>query len=119
MDWEKLLTKYGEYGLWERIRKLKSFREYYRRWPYDDTTKVYQLHGGDYYDEMATQNLRNIEAEWDFEILISAWTERKQSIARYVVAGYKPRHIAALLGEPDTGAIRWVKWSLREKLKGK
>jgi len=111
--WDALLERRGEWGMWELILHTEGFRAYYRHWPYDDTEKAFNLHGGDYYDEWASGEADRIAAEYDFSLKLEPLTPRQRQIAELVAAGLKPRDIARELGEPDTNAIRWTKWSLK------
>lgn len=79
--WDELLAREGAWGVWRRMRRCESFRKYCRRWPMDDQRDWLPLHGGDYYDEWASEEPRRIERAYDFEILLRPLTERQRMIA--------------------------------------
>lgn len=113
---ERLLRHEGSWGVVERMKKSRTYQRYYIHYPYDDKEAPLSLNGGDYYDEIASDAPRRIEAEVDFDISINPLTERQQLIARLIALGLKPRDIARLTGEPTTGSIRYCKWYLKRKL---
>ena len=41
--WDEMYKRLGMYGMAKKIMKMKSYRDYVQKWPYDFTTKVESL----------------------------------------------------------------------------
>lgn len=114
---DRMLEKYGAYELETKIQKLDSCRRYYRRYPYDGWLK---REGIEAVDVPVNTNLQaEIIAKEAREELLNGLTERELQIATLSEEGYKPGDIAALAGKTQSGAERWIKWSVRRKMENK
>lgn len=107
----------GGLGFEAKVQRLESTRKYYRKYPYDGWQ---QRTGLDAVDLVHPSNpLAEIIAKETRAELLSGLTERELWVALRADEGYKPRDMAAMRGKDTSGADRWVKHSVKQKMQEK
>lgn len=114
--WYLILSRLGSEELDRRIQKREQARLYNRKYPFDSTTtKVseevleWQADNKPSPDELVMMG----QARDDY---LAKLTPSQQDIALLLEQGYKPKEIAAMRGDKNSGAVRWQKHNIKERL---
>lgn len=114
-DFDRLLKKYGGYELNRKISRRELYRLYDRRWPYDSTTKAIDL-------EEVKDTLGESDGSFDqlvaseaVEAFKTLLTPRQLEVLEHSLTGLKPREIAELHGDIESGKWRWHKHIVKKK----
>lgn len=115
-----LIAKHGAVILEERMRKLDSYRTYYRRWPFDGKKVPLDL-------ELVQDFLEDKKPRPDEQMIMDQardeWleglTEKQLEVVLETERGNKPRDIAKIQGKDDSGSIRYLLHSARKKMEAK
>lgn len=123
---EALQRKYGSHELARRIAKLKSYRAFAQRWPYDGSERPVSLDieiAGDHgtialVDLLPSGSVHQEPAQIDSEAVAAfkkILSPRQLQVTELLEQGYKPKEIYLLLGYRNTGGVRYLKWAIRRK----
>lgn len=113
---EELLREYGAYELERRIQRRELARVYNRRWPYDQTTSKLPEEVLEWQADDIPNVKHVIESEEARTELFNKLTPAQQEIAVMLEQGYKPKDIAQERGDNGSGAVRWQKHNMKERL---
>lgn len=97
---------------------INSYNAYNRKWPFDAKKKLVGLELvqdfiPDEHDSLDAQLI----AREEHEAFINSLTEKQRFVVERTSEGYKPREIAEMQGDSESGKVRWHLFASRRKLK--
>lgn len=115
-NFAQLVKEKGSYWLARKIMRMESYRKYDRKYPYDSTTKAKPI--DELYDvaDGSPDPLEMVLMQEAQEEYLAQLTPAQQEAAKLYVQGYKPRDIAQMQGRNNSGAERWQKHNMKERL---
>lgn len=111
-----LLQAVGSYELERRIKKLKTYKLYDRKYPYDVATKAMSI---EFAYDLSTNEPDPLSVLIDqeaFQERMERLTDTQKKHAELYMEGYKPRDIAAMEGRETSNAVRWQRHNMKERL---
>lgn len=114
VKFEQMLKYYGAIKLEQMIQRREPARKYYRAYPYDGwSSRV----GVEYIDLVHPSDpLSEIIADEGRQEMLAALTEHEREIVLLSETGLYPREIAAQKGRKTSNAVRFSKFSARQKV---
>lgn len=124
--WDALLDEHGAHALEEKLRRMpphagehiNSYNAYNRKWPFDAKKKLVGLElVEDFIPSGApdiTEQLIMAEEQARF---LGSLTDKQRFVVEKTGEGYKPREIAAMQGDGESGKVRWHLFASRRKLR--
>lgn len=126
--WDRLLEALGAHALEERLRRMpvgagehiNSYNAYNRKWPFDAKKRTVGLDlvsdfiAGDGPDMQEALIMKQAQ-----EAFLGSLTDKQRFVVEKTAEGYKPREIAAMQGDGESGKVRWHLFASRRKLKGR
>lgn len=117
--WERMLAKYGTYGMAMRIMKSKAYRAYIQARPYDEHEAVFSLdaltEAGYAPPSGERPVLEDIASDETVREFLQTLTPKQRRILSALLQGFKPSDIYEREGYRNTGGIRYHKFIIRKK----
>lgn len=128
-EFYRLYAKYGPSGLAAKIFRLKSYKKYIQRYPFDGAEAALSLdfelpnNVGEPSDVAVVDTLPDdkpllveqaISSDFDSEFKLTL-TKRQLRVLELLEQGYRPKDIYKRLGYKNTGGVRYIKWAIRQK----
>lgn len=117
--WERMIAKYGVYGVAQKMVKTPGWRAYVQRWPFDYIQTRESTIGSDEAFETLADYGPDIVEQVDMRIkrerFIDSLSERQYKIWELYEQGKNPAEIKEILGYNTTNAIRWHKNQIKTK----
>jgi DNA-binding CsgD family transcriptional regulator len=112
----ELVHKHGSHNLAVRISKREAFRIYDRKYPFDMASKAVSLDAIEESLGYEPEQDEEIDATARISAFVDTLTPRQRFVFERAAEGYRPKDTAALLGKPESTAVRWHLHMVRKRL---
>ena len=117
--WEQMYHKYGSYGLAKKMVKLKSWRDYVQKYPYDyiqSWSAVKQLDElADFLQDESISVEDIVSSKLDYENFVTTLTPKQAMVWEGLIAGMSIPEIEAGFGFGANATVRWHKHQIKNK----
>lgn len=126
--WDRLLKQFGAHALEEKLRRmpahegehLNSYNAYNRKWPFDAKKTLVGLDlVSDFIPSGSMDMTEALIMQEAQDTFLDSLTDKQRFVVTKTGEGYKPREIAAMQGDDESGKVRWHLFASRKKLRDK
>lgn len=121
-----MLHELGAHALEEKMRRmhvpegehLNSYNAYNRKWPFDAKKKLVELDlVADFIPSDAPDANESLIMREAQDAFLGSLTDKQRFVVLRTNEGYRPREIASMQGDDESGKVRWHLFASRRKYK--